>query len=552
MRPASHSAKPTDLDSMQKPAIGLSNTASIVSDTVCVDIDVDHSLSTSLHQTRFIVAIIRNISLSRHHSCQTLVDAMSLSERRDLEKVDLEKDALPTWRSSSPAQNHSLVIKPTQRLAYLDGLRGVSALLVYVLHYQVFGHTPIDQVKLEAAFGEAGHHVFAALPFVRIIFTGGHLAVCIFFVISGYVLASSPLRSIHAGNTQKLFDSVSSALFRRWVRLFVPVAVTTFLWMASWHLLGVKSIHKPERTLYDECWKWYYDFKNFSFIYTGNHLNSYNFHAWSIALEFRGSIVVYSALLALRKCSTNKRLICEATLVWYFMYIVDGWYCSLFMAGVLLCDLDMLAETNALPSAFRKLRSVQRWIYPMVLIVGLYLGGVPSVVEEVKWLRTQPGWYWLSFMKPQAVLDVRFYFRSIGAVLLMIAVRHISCLKRFFETTPCQYLGRISYAFYLVHGPILWSLGDRLYAASGRVQPHHIDTSPKWINYWALPDAGPWGMEVNLVAPHLILLPFTLWMAEIGTRTIDEPSVRLAQWLWRWATDDDGDETSATKGKVEQ
>ena len=39
-------------------------------------------------------------------------------------------------------------------------------------------------------------------------------------------------------------------------------------------------------------------------------------------------------------------------------------------------------------------------------------------------------------------------------------------------------------------------------------------------------------MEIAFLAPNLILLPLTLWMAEIVTRLVDEPSVKFAQWFY--------------------
>jgi peptidoglycan/LPS O-acetylase OafA/YrhL len=60
---------------------------------------------------------------------------------------------------------------------------------------------------------------------------------------------------------------------------------------------------------------------------------SYNFPTWSIPVEFRGSIIIYTTILAFSRCSKNMRLFGMVGLIFYFMYIVDGWFGSLFMAG---------------------------------------------------------------------------------------------------------------------------------------------------------------------------------------------------------------------------
>ncbi|KAI5274678.1 hypothetical protein E4T47_02188 [Aureobasidium subglaciale] len=402
-----------------------------------------------------------------------------------------------------------------RRTAYLDGVRGFAALLVFSLHHQVWGHSGTGgEFVLENAFGWNGIYRFVCFPGVRILFSGGHLAVAVFFVISGYVLSVKPLSLIQAGDATKLSENLASALFRRWLRLYIPVAGTTFLWMTSWHLLNIRSSNPiaqmPEATYRGELWKWYCDFKNYSFVFQGEAWNLYNDHTWSIPMEFRGSIVVYTSLMALSSCSRNSRLICECILLYYFLYVVDGWYCGLFVAGMMLCDLDLLASRGQLPQRLHTMRRHKSLIVYTVFFFGLYLGGVPSISNDIQHLRMSPGWYYLSFLKPQAFWDFRWFFRFWAA-----------------------YLGRVSFGFYLVHGPVLWTLGDRLYAASGRIREGHIGVVPDWINRLPLPGAGPFGLEINYVVPQFILLAFTLWLAEVVTRCLDMLSVDISQRLYR-------------------
>jgi len=93
----------------------------------------------------------------------------------------------------------------------------------------------------------------------------------------------------------------------------------------------------------------------------------------------------------------------------------------------------------------------------------------------------------------------------------------------------------VSYGFYLVHGPVLWTLGDRLYAASGRVREGHIGVVPGWINLMPLPGVGPFGLEINYLIPQFVCLAFTLWLAELVTRLLDKPSLVISQWIYKKA-----------------
>jgi peptidoglycan/LPS O-acetylase OafA/YrhL len=425
--------------------------------------------------------------------------------------------------------------------AYLDGLRGFAALLVYSLHHQVWGHSGVQgELILENVFGWEGQYYFVCLPGIRLLFSGGHFAVAIFFVISGYVLSLGPLRALHAQDQSGLARRLGSALFRRWVRLFLPVLATTFVWMTTWHMFGIKNNNPiadaPQSNYLDELWKWYCDFKNFSFVFTGEPANAYNDHTWSIPMEFRGSIVVYTACLAFTELSTNSRLLCEAGLVWYFLYIVDGWFCCLFMVGMLFCDLSLLAKGGQLPRLLERLRPTRRWPFYIMFAAAIYLAGVPSISNDLPHLRRSPGWWLLSFLKPQAVYDFRWFYRVIAATLAMVSIPNLPWIKAFFETRFCQYLGKISFGLYLVHGPVLWSLGDRIYAAVGCVREGHTSATPGWINLAPFSDWGPFGLEINYLAAQLILLPFTIWLADLVTRAIDEPSVKFSQYLLKRAS----------------
>ncbi|RDW88277.1 acyltransferase [Coleophoma cylindrospora] len=423
------------------------------------------------------------------------------------------------------------------RTAYLDGLRGFAALLVYFGHHHLWAR---DAIKVENifdnAFGYNKQYYFACLPGVRMFFSGGHYAVSVFFVISGYVLSAKALSQAYAGEYTRLGDTLASALFRRWLRLFIPLIVTTFAFMTTVHAFSIWTDDDREPTYHDELWKWYVETKNFTFLFRtgGVPWLSYNRHLWSIPMEFKGSVVIFTAIQALSRCSRNARLWCEVILIYYFMYIVDGWFCSMFLAGMLLCDLDLLARNNDLPRFFLWFENYRELLFYNLLIASIYLGGIP-IAEDVKVLRDSPGWYYLSMLKPQAVYDYKWFYLFWAAVWLVACVPQIPWLKAFCEMRFNQYLGRISYAFYLIHGPLLQTFADRLYVATGWSREAHAVGAPTWINFFPLSKEGPLGLDFSFWVPQLIILPVTLWAAEIVTKLVDEPAVNFAQWAYKKA-----------------
>ena len=165
----------------------------------------------------------------------------------------------------------------------------------------------------------------------------------------------------------------------------------------------------------------------------------------------------------------------------------------------------------------------------------IWWGGIPSNSIELSHMRASPGWYYLSFLKPQAVFDYRWFFLHWASAFLVASVPHIGFLKRFFESRFCQFLGRISFSFYLVHGPILGTLGDRIYTAVGWVRPIPKDNEmlKAWIGAFPLPIKGPLGLEPAFLLPNIILLPLTFWVADLATRYLDEPAVKFGNWLYK-------------------
>jgi len=103
-------------------------------------------------------------------------------------------------------------------------------------------------------------------------------------------------------------------------------------------------------------------------------------------------------------------------------------------------------------------------------------------------------------------------------------------------------LGRNSFALYLVHGPMIGILSERLFWLAGVYKfPPSPDSLAKfghlynrWFDasWWPFPDAGPRGMEPNFLFCAVTSIVVFLYIAELGTKMFDTPSVQLARWAW--------------------
>lgn len=106
---------------------------------------------------------------------------------------------------------------------FLDGMRGLAAFCVLVAHWSGWIYNN--------RYGYGAKHDywdFLRLPIVCL-FYHGFTQVTIFFVISGYVLSYRPIRLFRSGKTAEFNKVLTSTLFRRWARLFLPPAFSTLM-----------------------------------------------------------------------------------------------------------------------------------------------------------------------------------------------------------------------------------------------------------------------------------------------------------------------------------
>lgn len=144
----------------------------------------------------------------------------------------LKPELPPVWPLGKPRTGG----KPN-KIAYLDGLRGMAALIVYLTHHAYYAH---EVPLLHRAFGYNGQYYFATAPGFRLFFSGGALSVALFFVISGYVVSLSAMNSLHKNDLTKLAHNLGIGLPKRFVRLYFPIVCITFIIGTSWHLFGVR------------------------------------------------------------------------------------------------------------------------------------------------------------------------------------------------------------------------------------------------------------------------------------------------------------------------
>lgn len=210
------------------------------------------------------------------------------------------------------------------------------------------------------------------------------------------------------------------------------------------------------------------------------------------------------------------------TVAWciLFAYWNCRWELTLFFFGMILAETDLIrgAHSGPIPPPF--LGEVSKWkmpnksfrpsIWAVVIVISLYLMSGPDLRPEVT-----PGWVTLTSMIPPWWVGEKYrYWQSIGAVLFIWAIGHCPSWQSFFNCDVVQYFGKISYALYLVHGPVLHCVG------------YHIEKMA-----WSLTGVEGYWYNLGFIIGSVFIIPIVIWAADMFWRGVDMPTVRFAKWV---------------------
>lgn len=389
---------------------------------------------------------------------------------------------------------------------YLDGVRGVASLIVLILHWS---HIPYPAVN--AGWGYQGNTSFWLLPFVRIIHSGAAM-VSVFFVISGFVLSHRYVQRMHRREYNELFSSLTSITWRRAIRLFFPAFVSSLMAFV-FACLGIIVVpHKVNGEPFEHSFSAYLDFldaESNPWDWTAEFFGFYNPQLWSIAVEFRGSMIVFLLVLALARTRTGIRIAIETFLIIH-SFGHKRWDVALFITGMAVAELQVIFRK---PVSGTRMRLVNGLLVT-ALIMGLFLAGYPRD-GNIKTI----GYMWSKNVWPYSAYRRRFWI-AIGSILIVGPMAFMPSVQAIFLTRPIRYLGRISFALYLTHG-----LGNR--------------TVGKWLlnACWDyIGKEGFWPYTISFIVSTSLYFPFIFWISDMFWRAVDLPSTDLAKRLEKWCS----------------
>jgi peptidoglycan/LPS O-acetylase OafA/YrhL len=383
----------------------------------------------------------------------------------------------------------------TGKLAELDGLRGVAALIVVVWHFAyAFLPKRIGIVPdFDPSAGLVGSPAFALID--------GPGAVMLFFVLSGYVL---PLGYFRSGR----IETVLRAVAKRWFRL---VGLTVAAAVASYLLFHFGLYHYREAGSVTQS-DWLRGFGGgdvdgqlqpsllgavlegavFAFI---RNADVYDPVLWTMRDELFGSLLTFGLGMLVWRCRpANAALV--LVLAAAATQLVDPRLVA-FVSGLALC------WANA-----RGMLSIPRWVAPVCLVLGGLLFGYlepRGLYALFGFLKEDSGWRY-----------DRIWLHTIGAVLLIVGLLGSERAGRLLASSAGRVLGRLSFPVYLFHFPLLCSLSCWLFLAVRRALPHEaalavaaLGTVPALltVGYAFARVDELWLAQVNRIAKRVIVVP---------------------------------------------
>ncbi len=405
----------------------------------------------------------------------------------------------PTADTSLSSEKAS---SPKSRTEYLDGVRGVASLIVFILHW-----THLFYPSVNSSWGYKDRTSLLLLPFVRLIYSGAAM-VAVFFVVSGFVLSHRFIQRMHRHEYPELMASLSSITFRRVIRLFLPAFVSSLMAYISADLgmvnIPAKVDGKPFQhgleayldflDMESDPWEWDVTFSGF-----------YNPQLWSIAVEFRGSMVVFLLMIGLARTRPIVRLAAEGFLIAHG-FAHKRWDMALFIAGMAIAEIEILFPRMSQSPSKRRLTNI---MLSILLILGVFLSGYPRDGNT-----KSPGYMWSKYVWPYTAYRRRFWL-AIGSILIVGPMAFLPSVQSVFLTRPVRYLGRISFALYLVHGLGNRTIGTWLTAACWNI----------------IGNEGEWQYGISFAIATATYFPIVIWASDIFWRGVDIPSTNFARWF---------------------
>ncbi|HLG87275.1 MAG TPA: acyltransferase [Alphaproteobacteria bacterium] len=334
------------------------------------------------------------------------------------------------------------------RFTYLDGMRGIAALAV-LFHHFILGFEP----QLAGTILHGCVH--------------GSFAVCIFFVLSGFVMSAAAQRP----------EALGLRCFKRYLRLGLPMLAAAF---AAWLLLLVfPTASRNLAPLTGSPWAgqysrpqvplWYVPIDSLArpFLRRQSYLDT---SLWTMQPELIGSLAIFF-IYAFRRSGIP---FLGAALLTFIGFEIPNYWLICFAAGIVFWEAKLYRIQNA------------SGVGLIAIVTGCLLSVVSGPLLARLPASTDP---WPLYM--------------VASILMIGGILVSDSPKRWLQTRVPQFLGRISFGLYLIHVPVLLTIFAALWASW---QPSGFAIAGFVLLYVVTAIAAGWVMTKLADEPTLRLL----------------------------------------------
>ena len=333
------------------------------------------------------------------------------------------------------------------KLRHIEGIRGLAAVIVVLHHYTLAFYPALNFGDAnQTHIGNGKMELFFAHSPLNIVYNGG-FAVCIFFILSGYVLSNN----YHQTNNPKILIQYA---IKRYFRLLVPVAASiiiayAFIKMNFMHNADLGTVTKTNDWLsgaFNHNGSIYELIKNIFVDVFFFKDNSYNPVLWTMTYELLGSMLIFSFLLLIHPFKYKMYLYWSLILILFFTG--NNFYAA-FILGVVLNKHIVQQQSTNNPI------SVPKWLSIIGFIIGIYFCSYPICLNPQNTMYALITWPFMTSYE---------FFHVLGSSILMFVILHSNGLKVALSGTVVKYIGKISFSFYLLHFIILCSFSSYFFS----------------------------------------------------------------------------------------
>ncbi len=377
----------------------------------------------------------------------------------------------------------------TEKITYLDGLRGIAAVNVMIMHFFiVLAPAMIYGNRMPERLGNL-EQIFSSTPVGLI--GAGNFSVCIFFVLSGYVLTHKYFKT-------KDKNIIISGAVRRYIRLFVPVFATIMfsflLSSAGLFHYYLEAVAVSGNNNYASYWTFTPSivdaFKSavWGTFFAGD--DTYNPVLWTMTVEFYGSMLVFAMAFLFGSQRTRWTFYLAAAVLFFNSYYLA------FMIGMGFADIF----NNKKPT----FKTGNKAILSVLLISGLFLGSYP--IGTV----TSDSLY--GFLNNGLFETPKLTYHIIGAGMIMYVLLNSRSLQNIFSSSVPVFFGKISYSLYLVHFLVISTFTCALFLTLHPVLPYGA------------------ALLVSCISSLFLIIP----LSYLFYKYVDTAGVKLSKNFYNW------------------